>query len=246
MSCEERVRLPPQDGALDGCQVLWPASNFLITSDLATSQLPALRRYHASSARLRCCHLLNQWTAITWLGWLWGVSRVFKACLGVVRSIPVPALQCEVFLNKPVWRRTMWYCVFPAGPGGCNNAHHRFKLAINKNGNKRPWAIEGWGDPPECTRDLEGTLDEMPNSREREIIEPTSSRKTGYQMRERGCQPTTLTHNCSCHKELQGGKWRGNWGKEGPVIAPKWDSAQGEVPRPDTITEAMECSQKGS
>ena len=29
-----------------------------------------------------------------------------------------------------------------------------------------------------------GALDEMPNSRERELIEPTSSRKTGYQVRE--------------------------------------------------------------
>ena len=34
-----------------------------------------------------------------------------------------------------------------------------------------------------------GTLDEMPNSRERELIEPTSSRKTGHQMRERGAIP---------------------------------------------------------
>jgi hypothetical protein len=29
-----------------------------------------------------------------------------------------------------------------------------------------------------------GTLDEMPNSREREIIEPTSSRKTGHQVKD--------------------------------------------------------------
>jgi hypothetical protein len=57
---EERVWLPPQDGAQDGCQVLWPAPDFLIISDLATSQPPALRRCHASSARLRCPHLL--WT----------------------------------------------------------------------------------------------------------------------------------------------------------------------------------------
>ena len=28
------------------------------------------------------------------------------------------------------------------------------------------------------------------------------------------------------------------------MTGPKWDPAQGEVPRPDTITEAMECSQK--
>jgi hypothetical protein len=34
--------------------------------------------------------------------------------------------------------------------------------------------------------------------------------------------------------------------KEGPETAPKWDPAQGEVPRPDTITEAMESSQKGT
>jgi hypothetical protein len=59
-SCEERVWPPPQDGAWDGCQVLWPAPDFLISSDLATSQPPALRRCHASSARLRCRHLL--WT----------------------------------------------------------------------------------------------------------------------------------------------------------------------------------------
>ena len=34
--------------------------------------------------------------------------------------------------------------------------------------------------------------------------------------------------------------------KEGPVTGPKWDPAQGEVPKPDTITEAMEHSQKGT
>jgi hypothetical protein len=33
-------------------------------------------------------------------------------------------------------------------------------------------------------------------------------------------------------------------GKEGPATGPKWDPAQGEVPRPDTITEAMKRSQK--
>ena len=58
--CEERVQPQPQDGAQVHCQVLWPAPDFLITSDLATSQPPALRRCHALSARLRCCHLL--WT----------------------------------------------------------------------------------------------------------------------------------------------------------------------------------------
>jgi hypothetical protein len=55
---------------------------------------------------------------------------------------------------------------------------------------------------------------------------------------------TPLTYNCFCLKELQGWKWRGAWGKEGPVTGPKWYPAKGEVSRPDTITEAMEFSQK--
>jgi hypothetical protein len=32
--------------------------------------------------------------------------------------------------------------------------------------------------------------------------------------------------------------------KEGPATGPKWVPAQGEVPRPNTITEAIEDSQK--
>ena len=55
-----------------------------------------------------------------------------------------------------------------------------------------------------------GTLDEMPDSRERELIEPISSRKTGHQVRDRVAIPQlkTLTQNCSCLKELQGQKWK--------------------------------------
>jgi hypothetical protein len=59
--------------------------------------------------------------------------------------------------------------------------------ASRKNGNRQLWEIGGWGNPPEFTRDLRnsgGTLDEMPNSRERERIEPTFSRK--IEQRERG------------------------------------------------------------
>jgi hypothetical protein len=48
----------------------------------------------------------------------------------------------------------------------------------------------------------------------------------------------------SCLKELQGRNWRGAWGKEGPLTGPKWDPTQGKVPKPDTITEAIEHSQK--
>jgi hypothetical protein len=57
---------------------------------------------------------------------------------------------------------------------------------------------------------------------------------------------TTLTHNCSYLKKLQGCKWREARGKEGPVTGPKLDLAQGEVLRPDNITEASEYSQKGT
>jgi hypothetical protein len=87
-------------------------------------------------------------------------------------------------------------------------------------GNLTRW---GWGVgvPPECTRDLGvgvrdsqdskgGTLDKMPYSGERELVELISSRKTGHQMRDGGCHPTvkTLIHKYSCLKDLQGWKWR--------------------------------------
>ena len=51
----------------------------------------------------------------------------------------------------------------------------------------------------------EGTLDEMPNSEERELAEFTSSRKTGNQVEEWVAIPQseTPTQSCSCLKELQ-------------------------------------------
>ena len=67
---------------------------------------------------------------------------------------------------------------------------------IRKNGNRQPREVGGWGggmtlqNAPETweVRDSQdskgGTLDEMPDSRERELIEPTSSRKTGHQVRD--------------------------------------------------------------
>jgi hypothetical protein len=55
-----------------------------------------------------------------------------------------------------------------------------------------------------------GTLDEMPYSGERELVESTSSRKKGHQVEGWGCIPQskTLTQNRSCLKELLGQKWR--------------------------------------
>jgi hypothetical protein len=45
----------------------------------------------------------------------------------------------------------------------------------------------------------------MPNIGERELIEPTSSRKSGLQVRDGVAIPQSkLTHNYSCLKELQG------------------------------------------
>jgi hypothetical protein len=64
-----------------------------------------------------------------------------------------------------------------------------------KNGNRQPREVGSWEDPLECTKTWEvrvsqdskgGTLDEMPESRERELVEPNSSRKTGHQVREGG------------------------------------------------------------
>ena len=56
----------------------------------------------------------------------------------------------------------------------------------------------------------EGTLDEMPYTGEREVVEPTSSLKTCNQVRGGVAIPQskTLTHICSCLKELHGQKWR--------------------------------------
>jgi hypothetical protein len=54
------------------------------------------------------------------------------------------------------------------------------------------------------------TLGEMYYTEEREVVEPTSSRKTGHKMRNDFTIPQskTLTQHCSCLKELQGQKWR--------------------------------------
>jgi hypothetical protein len=89
-----------------------------------------------------------------------------------------------------------------------------------------------------------GTLDEMPDSRESELIEPTSSRKAGHHMREGGHSIVkTLTHNHPCLKELQGWIWRGSWGNKGPETDPTWDLAQGKS-QGLILTGAMERSQK--
>jgi hypothetical protein len=55
-----------------------------------------------------------------------------------------------------------------------------------------------------------GILDEMPESREKELVDLIPTSNTGYQMREEGHSiVTTLSHNCSYLKEWRGWKWRG-------------------------------------
>jgi hypothetical protein len=55
-----------------------------------------------------------------------------------------------------------------------------------------------------------GTLDEMSNSRERDLVKFTSNRKTGHLVEGWGCHSTVKNsdQNCSCLKEVQGQKWR--------------------------------------
>jgi hypothetical protein len=62
----------------------------------------------------------------------------------------------------------------------------------------------------------------MPNSVERKLVESTSVERQGIKWRDGVAIPQskTLTHNCSCLKELQGQKWRRDWGKGGPVTGP--------------------------
>ena len=103
------------------------------------------------------------------------------------------------------------------------------------NGNIQP---VGRGSSQDSKR---GTLEEMPNSGEREHVEFSSSRKTGHQVEGWGCHP--LVKNCEpyccCLKELQGQKWRRDRRKGGPVTGPTWNTSQGKAPRPDTISDAM-------
>jgi hypothetical protein len=117
----------------------------------------------------------------------------------------------------------------------------------------------GVGDSPEYSRDLEGKRlsglkgkDIRWNARHF-ILKGEGTYRAHLQQEDRvssegwSCYSTvkTLTHNCSCMKELQGWKWKRAWGKEGPATGPNWDPAQGETPRPDNITKGKEHSQKG-
>jgi hypothetical protein len=122
--------------------------------------------------------------------------------------------------------------------GGKGDREGKRKTWSGIRGEEQNWSPEGqqkeskqatlrgrrWGNPLECTwevRDSQdskgGNLDEMYYSGERELVESTSSKKTGHQAEGWGCHPKskTLTQNCSFLKELQEQNWRRAWGKGG-------------------------------
>jgi hypothetical protein len=92
------------------------------------------------------------------------------------------------------------------------------------------------------------TLDEMPNSKERELTQSISKRKSVYQVEEWDWHPTVKNINpelflSNCR---QGQKWRGDWGKGVPVTGSTWNPSKGQDSWPDTITDAMVCLQIGA
>jgi len=118
-----------------------------------------------------------------------------------------------------------------------------------KNENRQPWELGGRENPPECARDQgRGRLrTQRGNPRWNDLQWEEGAYRGHIQQKDRassegwGCYATikTLTNILPIWK-----KWRGASGKEGPETGPKWDPAQGEAPRPDTITKVMEHSQK--
>ena len=93
-----------------------------------------------------------------------------------------------------------------------------------------------------------GTLDAMPYTEERELAEPSSSRKAGHQVRDGVAMPQSKISDPELFlsERTAGRKVEKSLRKRWSNDRPKWDPAQGEAPRPDIITEAIECSQKGN
>ena len=80
----------------------------------------------------------------------------------------------------------------------------------------------------------------MPNSRERELVEFTSSRKIGHQVEGWGCHSTVKNSDSdlSLSKRTSGTKMKKRLRERMSSDRPR-DPAQGEAPSPDTITEAL-------
>ena len=86
------------------------------------------------------------------------------------------------------------------------------------------------------------TLDEISYSGEREHVEPISRRKKGHQVRDGVAIPQSKTL-IFLSQRTGGTEMVKSLRNKRSSDSPKLHPAQGEVPRPETITEAMKCSQ---
>ena len=75
-----------------------------------------------------------------------------------------------------------------------------------------------------------GTLDEIPNSRERELVESISSRKTEHQVEGWGCHTTAKSSDPELllSKRIAGAEIERRL-KRGSVTDPNWDPAWGRL-----------------
>ena len=90
---------------------------------------------------------------------------------------------------------------------------------------------------------LEGTLNEIPCSGERELVESTSSRKMGHPVEEWGCHHIVKNSDPELFlsKRTTETKLEKSLRKKRSSVGPNWDPDQGEVLRRDTITDVMVC-----
>jgi hypothetical protein len=89
----------------------------------------------------------------------------------------------------------------------------------------------------------------MHNSRERELIESTSRRKTGHHVEDGVAildSKKPLTWNCFSLKNYRDKNEKETEEKNSPVTGPIWEPSQEEAPRPDTITDALVYVQTGA
>jgi hypothetical protein len=84
-----------------------------------------------------------------------------------------------------------------------------------------------------------GTLDEMPNSREKELVDSTSSRKTEHPVYHLIVKNSDLKLVLS--KTTSGSKMEKRLREGSPVTSPTWDPIQGVTPRLDTIIDSIVC-----
>jgi len=88
------------------------------------------------------------------------------------------------------------------------------------------------------------TLDEMPDSGEREFVDSTSSRKTGHQVERWGCYPTAKNSDPELFlsKRTSGTKMEKNLRERRSCdLPPNLGSILRGGPKPHTIISAMMC-----